>query len=105
MKKIQQGDILFVKIDNIPDEAKPIKPNKGRYVLAEGEATGHTHAVKVAPKLKVLKDKDGLYMKVDSKAPVVHEEHDTKEITKGDWWITRVNEWNYDKKRAEKNRD
>lgn len=42
----RQGDVLFIPINKIPKDAKAVtRDNRGRIVLAEGEKTGHAHAV------------------------------------------------------------
>lgn len=49
MNRIQQrqGDVLIVPIDAIPDAAKPARRDAlDRIVLAEGEASGHAHAIR-----------------------------------------------------------
>lgn len=47
MKTIQnigaQGDVLFRRIDKLPEDAKEV-PDKGRIVVAHSE-TGHHHAI------------------------------------------------------------
>jgi len=89
---IQQGDVLFETRDAIPHDAIRVNPQNGRYVLVEGEATGHAHAVEVFDeKLGIFEDKDGtLYMKVPEITEVVHEEHGTVEIPPGTYRIRRV---------------
>ena len=44
---LQQGDVLLTKVakDKISKTAKRVAPVRGRLILAEGEATGHAHAV------------------------------------------------------------
>lgn len=45
MMLYQQGDLLIELTENIPDKVEAVPPKDGRYILAEGEATGHAHAV------------------------------------------------------------
>ncbi|MBW2968541.1 hypothetical protein KY314_00275 [Candidatus Woesearchaeota archaeon] len=108
-KPIQQGDILFVPISKTPDKTKSVQPQQGKYILAEGEATGHSHAIKVLDKphqmVKVLRNAKGLYLKVKSPVDVEHEEHGTQTIPIGDWEVKQINEWNYDEQQAQKIRD
>ena len=40
----RQGDVLLAPIPALPVDAVSV-PRKGRIVLAEGEATGHAHAI------------------------------------------------------------
>jgi len=37
-----QGDVMFVRVDVIPDEAVPMPADEGRHILAHSE-TGHHH--------------------------------------------------------------
>jgi len=83
MEKIElfrQGDIAFVKVDELPKGLKEINA-KERFVLRRGEVTGHAHVlVKENPKtkFKVLQDKEGnYYLQIEgAPAKVVHEEHE-----------------------------
>lgn len=40
----RQGDILLLRVEAIHEKATPVK-TEGPIILAEGEATGHHHAV------------------------------------------------------------
>ena len=44
MKTIQQGDILLIPIETIPDGTPSSRDEHGRHVFARG-ATGHIHAL------------------------------------------------------------
>lgn len=44
----RQGDVLVRPVSAIPADAKPIKRVGGRVILAEGEVTGHHHAISEA---------------------------------------------------------
>lgn len=50
--QIRQGDILLVSA-KIPHSVTPVQAVQDRYVLAEGEATGHAHCV--------VSEKSGLF--------------------------------------------
>ena len=66
----RQGDILIVKISNIPEDATKRKSR----VLAEGEVTGHLHELDSGE----VYEKDGvLYFRVSSEKPsaLLHPEH------------------------------
>lgn len=41
---LRQGDVLLTRVDAVPKGARDIT-TEGRIVLAEGEVTGHAHAV------------------------------------------------------------
>lgn len=50
-----QGDMLLIRIDAIPSDAKPVEADKGFYVLAHSE-TGHNHVVKERPTVRMFQD-------------------------------------------------
>jgi hypothetical protein len=52
-----QGDMLITRIDAIPASAKPVTAESGFYILAHSE-TGHHHAVKERPTVKMFQDAD-----------------------------------------------
>jgi len=105
MKKvIQQGDVLFVRIKKLP-QGNPVEPKNGRYVLVEGEATGHCHVVKSSPKVKVVENKGQLFLQTFIPALITHEEHKTVVLPPGVFKVRRVNEWDYDKEQARKIQD
>ncbi|WP_433078334.1 hypothetical protein ACQP1P_37075 [Dactylosporangium sp. CA-052675] len=67
----------------------------GRMVLARGEATGHAHVI-VGPDTLLLADRDDidrLFVRIVTKARVVHEEHGTITIPAGDYRIVRQREY------------
>lgn len=94
MKKIagqfRQGDILAENAV-IPKGAKNVAPVNGRYVIAEGEATGHAHTIDAS--LGELYEKDGvLYFKPYTDAPWEHQEHAVITLPKPKKF-TRQREW------------
>ena len=88
----QQGDVLMVPC-RIPEEAVP-QPEQGRLVLAEGEATGHAHAVQGDAELLELGGR--LLLRVLSgDNRVVHEEHGTITLPPGEYEVRRVQEYDH----------
>lgn len=73
--QLRQGDVLLVPADGgLPPEARVLPRSGGRVVLAEGEATGHAHAIRGAgTTLHAVGDTRLLVVT----APVIldHEEH------------------------------
>ena len=99
--KLQQGDVIIKKVDSIPENATRLK----HLVLAEGEVTGHAHRI-VSGKAELLTSAGIMYLIVNSKtAELEHEEHGNIVIPKGDYIVTGVREWDYDKEEAERVRD
>mgnify|MGYP001562053815 CR=1 FL=1 len=91
--KLQQGDCLLYKLDNIDiAQATKLKRNNCGIVLAEGEATGHTHTIDVdedEAELIQLGEKMLLNVKVDS-VTLKHQEHKPITIDKGIWEFGQV---------------
>lgn len=88
----QQGDVLLFKVDSLPTKGlKKAKRVGSRFILAEGEVTGHAHAI-ADPNVDVMVDKDGnLFMEVtDKPVTLVHEEHGPIAVEPGQYRIGRV---------------
>jgi len=78
MKTFRHGDVQLIAVDGIPDGAKSLGERK---MLAAGEKTGHSHAVDLG---ELFEDRNGvLYLKVQKKAKLKHEEHSTKTLAPG----------------------
>lgn len=90
MRQYQQGDVLFIGVGAIPKGAKAIRPTKqGRYVLREGEATGHAHTV-AASGTELLEQDGIMYLVADMDTIVQHEEHKPVALPKGIYAIGPV---------------
>lgn len=93
MKKeilIQQGDVLFISIDGIPNTTNLKKNNH----VAEGEVTGHYHEV-VGDNIAVLESPEGLYVDVPKGGKCVHQEHKPVILPSGKFKIRIVQEYNH----------
>lgn len=87
----QQGDVRFVRIEEIPKDAKQITGEKAKQVM-EGELTGHAHALtgvhSVLFQLAMQK-----FLEVSPKTDlevVVHEEHKPTKLPPGKYRIDQV---------------
>lgn len=95
---LAQGDVLLVPIASIPAGVKPMKAKAGRLILAEGEATGHHHAVLereaelFAPgEAAALADR---YLRVKAGGAVLtHDEHASIAVPPGDWAVRPQREY------------
>ena len=88
-KQFRQGDILFVKINEDATGDEVPRDNQNRVVVAEGEATGHCHAIH-EDAVEMFRDQklDRAWVVVkEATADVVHEEHDTITLDEGTWRI------------------
>ena len=97
-----QGDLLIERVDDVAPSGTIVKPLKGGpIVLAEGETTGHHHAIHDA--VTMFRD-DALardipvnlyvgHVRVDATfARVEHEEHAPLTLTRGTYRVRRQRE-------------
>ncbi len=96
---IRQGDILLVPVEGIPEGARPVARLHGRLILAEGELSGHAHAI--------LDERVDLYelvfsddvaemrrrLKVEAEVALVHEEHAPITLVPGEYEVRRQREY------------
>lgn len=87
----RQGDVLLVEVDEIPGDAAQ-EERRGRIVLAEGEATGHAHAIHERD-ARTFTHRGQRYLLTRSKAQLSHEEHATIEVPQGAWRIVTQREY------------
>jgi hypothetical protein len=87
----RQGDVLLIEVDEIPEEAKS-EPRSGRIVLAEGEATGHAHAIHERDARTFTHDGER-FLLTKSKAQLIHEEHGPIEVPEGAWRVVIQREY------------
>ncbi|MDW8003011.1 MAG: hypothetical protein RMJ39_10210 [Deltaproteobacteria bacterium] len=90
-----QGDVYFVKTEELPSWVKLVTPRGGRYVLARGEATGHAHAIEDTENVTLYEVNGTLYLKVDNPVTVVHEEHKPINLEPGIWRVGIQREYDY----------
>jgi hypothetical protein len=87
-----QGDVCFIRVEKLPDDAKPIGKSEKRVIVAHSE-TGHHH-VAVAEKLRLYGTDDPMvcYLVSESAyADVVHERSfDTHETYRLDGPVWKV---------------
>ena len=69
----RQGDVLLVALEALPEQAR-LEPRTGRIVLAEGEVTGHAHAIE-ARDARTYTHGGERYLLTRSRAQLIHEEH------------------------------
>lgn len=93
---LRQGDVLLVKIrEKNLDDAARVARQAGRLVLADGEATGHAHAIDEAL-AELFEDRRGvLYLRVQAGRPaqLVHEEHAALDLAPGLYRIVHQREY------------
>jgi hypothetical protein len=99
-KMAAQGDVMFVRIDEIPADVTPVEPEQNRHILAHSE-TGHHHVTR-ADGVAYFRGPDPFtcYLRVDAigaGAEVIHERpwdtHETVLLTPGSWLVRRQREY------------
>ncbi len=84
----RQGDLLILKIKDIPAEAS----KQEKRILAEGEATGHMHELDAGE----VYEKDGvLFFQIDPAGPATlhHPEHKAITFEPGRYKVIRQREY------------
>ena len=90
----RQGDVLLLAIEALPEEAAAER-RVGRIVLAEGEATGHAHAIHEDDARTFTHDGQR-YLLTKSKAQLIHEEHAPIDVPRGAYRIIVQREYEPD---------
>ena len=93
-KQIQHGDVLLEKVAKLPKECKRVEDRNGRLVIAEGEATGHSHTI-TADMATLYELKGNLYVEITKPTTIEHQEHKALPIPEGIYQIGRVKEFDY----------
>lgn len=88
---VRQGDVLLEQIEEIPQEAVQIKPKGRRYILVEGEATGHHHSVGLGAAVFMLGAQ--MLLRTEKGCTLEHQEHGPIKIAPGNYRITRQREY------------
>lgn len=88
----RQGDVLLVKVGELPGEAVPEELIEDRIVLAYGEVTGHAHALSTSFAVAYAHDADR-YVVAKEGATLVHEEHNPIVLEPGVYRVVRQREY------------
>jgi hypothetical protein len=90
---IRQGDIFLKPCNNVNLSGATAVPAKGgRYILAEGEATGHNHSV-LAEGNELFSLNGNTVLVVNELTTIEHQEHASIEIAPGQYWVVRQREY------------
>lgn len=92
-KVFRQGDVLILKIEDLPGDLIDVKPDNKRNILAYGEVTGHSHALDVKESKLQETVKGERFLTVPKQALLKHEEHDTIILPKGFYRIIQQVEY------------
>lgn len=92
----RQGDILLIPVSTIPEGLAEVPRVHGQIVLAEGEATGHLHAIE-SPEATFLAadlaEIEGRFLAVEAEVDLTHPEHDTVTLPPGNYEVRRQREY------------
>lgn len=88
----RQGDLLLVRVDQAP-EGQRQKAERGRLILARGEATGHHHSVAVRDAELIVTAAEAVFLRIMAPTPLEHQEHGAITLPPGDYRVTRQREY------------
>jgi hypothetical protein len=93
----RQGDVLIQRVACIPASTAPVARVDGRIILAEGEMTGHHHAIAddaaaLLVEVGGAEDADR-FLRIDAEVSLTHEEHDAIDLPRGDYRVRRQREY------------
>lgn len=91
-KTLQQGDVLAVKLEQMPAGEQKIIAQK-RLVVAHGES-GHSHVIE-DDDATLIQIGERMLLKLEKTATIIHEEHKPITLSPGVWEIGRVQEYDY----------
>jgi hypothetical protein len=91
----RQGDVLLVAVPAIPQDARPLPRDRGRIVLALGEATGHAHAIADPQAALVETELEERFLHVLAEGGVLlcPEEHASVRLPQGAYQVCRQREY------------
>lgn len=93
--QLQQGDVLLLRVSQLPANCRPTKKDSRGIVLAEGEFTGHFHGIQAGRGLALMEAPTGERFLVNDTAEpvaVTHQEHKPVTIAPGVYQIGQVRE-------------
>ena len=96
----QQGDVLWVKVDSMPDGGKPLPLSERGYVIREGEATGHAHVLDPAGVLDIREVNGIIFARIAEDTTLRHDEHGSTFATPGIYAFGAVQEYDHFREEA-----
>jgi hypothetical protein len=87
MQQYRQGDVLFTRVETLPEGLTSRQSN----VIVEGEVTGHSHRLVNG---RILQDAQGyFFLEVLKATQVIHQEHNPIALEPGFYKVTRQREY------------
>src|SRR5574341_1919329 len=98
MDQVRQGDVFIRRVAELPSGARKLKRDKGKVVLAYGEATGHAHAFgsRFVNMYAVADEFDRTacsWLRVMQDVVLRHEEHRSITLPPGNYRVVRQRQW------------
>lgn len=91
---VQQGDVVFVKVEQIPEGTKLSEKFDG--VVQHGEVTGHAHRLSGKEyDMYEFFEEGRRYLRIKEDSDLSHEEHHTIKLPKGDYEVRIVREMDH----------
>ncbi|HEY9759144.1 MAG TPA: hypothetical protein V6C97_28515 [Oculatellaceae cyanobacterium] len=91
-KHYRQGDVVLVEIEDLPEGASEELVSDD-IVLALGEATGHSHRLRVPEGATLYAVGDSNVVQLKKPGNLVHEEHDAISLAPGFYRVVRQREY------------
>jgi hypothetical protein len=88
----RQGDVLLIPVEELPHDAKLQDIEDDKIILAEGEATGHHHAI-ANRNAQLFEAATGMFLMLAKAAQLYHQEHDKIDLPPGNYKVTRQREY------------
>lgn len=88
----RQGDVLLIPCSEKEHEGEVVKPVNGKLVLAEGEATGHAHAI-AAQYVEMRRKAAAITLLIVREVLLKHEEHGDIPVPSGNYRVVRQREY------------
>lgn len=89
----QQGDVLLSGLHKLPSGLRKIAPKNGRYILAEGEHTGHSHDLKEGEVEVYVNTEGQQFVKLlTDEAYLTHNTHGPQVLRKSEYQFFQVDQ-------------
>lgn len=95
-KIYRQGDVLLVPVASTPESATSANQSNGRFILAQGEATGHHHSVLASDAVDLLQipSQEEMFLLVkEGDALLEHQEHALIQVPPGAYRVVIQKEY------------
>ena len=74
---------MLERVKELPKDVKAINAEKGRFIIARGEVTGHAHAVEEKGCQMFVGSDGKVYLNVEEETVITHEEHGAIPLPEG----------------------